>query len=221
MGSGYIESKVGEGSLPAYASDSAGALALNRMGHVVGIDWVQQMVNVGRGFNFTNITPDTLIQSSTSYAATDPSIIMVCPTGTTMIPFRVDISIEDAAGTDNHIIIGFDTADLFTSGGTAGSALNNLRTDSPYTSQLSTAKNGHSAITMVDPTATERIVFHYISAFADATTSPPMEPTWEPKYCPVLVGPATLFVYMYASTAQMYEYNVQWIEIPTTNFTSA
>ena len=217
--SGLVESEVREGALAEYDSDALGRVSLNRMGHKVGNDWVQDLVNQGRGFNFAQITPDTLLTASTSYAATDPSIILVIPQGTVMIPFYCQVSFEDADGVDNHVIIGYDTGDLFVSGGIAGSALNNLRADSPYTSVMKTAKNGDTAIVMTDPGAGERIVFHYTDAFPDVDTSPAGVIPWEPKRVPVLVGPATLFVHIYAGgTAQEYQYQVKWVEIPAFSF---
>lgn len=206
-------------TLPKHPNDSDGAIAIDSMGNIITCDWIQARINAGYGYNFANLTPDTLCTGATSYVATTPAIILVIPTGTVMVPFYLNIALEDSAGTDNHITVGCDTADLYTSGGIAGSALNSLRTTGGGTSAVSTAKNGDTAIVMVDPGAGERTLDDWVNAFADAVTEPPRVYIWEPERPPALIGPATFYAYIYGSTAPEYQYVVQWVEIPTANFT--
>jgi len=206
-------------TLPKYPNDSDGSISLDSMGNLIDCDWIQARINAGYGFNFANITPDTTITGSTSYAATDPAILVQIASGTTMVPFYVNIALEDSAGVDNYVVIGCDTAALYASGGgTAGSALNSLRTTGGGTS-AATGYNGKTAIVMTDPGATERTLYNWVNQFADVATDPPRVIVWEPKYPPVLIGPATLYVYVYGGTAPEFQYSVQWIEIPTANFT--
>lgn len=211
--------RVPGGTLPKYPTGSEGSISLDSMGNVINCDWIQHRINSGYGFNFANITPDTTITGTVNYAATTPCILLSIPTGYTMVPFYINISIEDSAGTDNHILVGCDASDLYSSGGsTAGSALNCLRTSGGGTS-AATGYNGKTAIVMTDPTATERSLFHWCNAFADANTEPPRVVTWQPQYPPVLIGPSTLYVYVYsASTAMEFEYSVQWVEFLSTSF---
>lgn len=210
----YVKAK--QDSYNTFPDGVGGEIRTNRRGELVVNNWKVQAALDGRVFNFANLTPATLITGTVAYAATTPNIIMVVPTGTTMIPIRANFSIVDSAGTDNTIIIGCDTADLYTSGGIAGSALNNLRTNDPNTSALTTAKNGDTAIVMVDPAASERLLYNWANAFADTVGGRVV--VWEPEVPPVLIGPATFFAYVYSTgTAMEYEYSIQWIEIPSTN----
>lgn len=211
-----IETEVSTSTLPVWRDESRGRITVDRMGDMIGMDWRQRIVNMGRGYNFANITPDTLITGSSSYVATDPALLIVVPTGHTMVPISVCVDMENMAGTDNHVTIGFDTSDLYSSGGLAGSMINNLRTDDAFPSPVVKAYNGSTAIVMTDPAAGERIIYHWCDAFADADTKSAPSIVWEPKYSPVLVGPASFFVYVYAATTSPdFQYSVQWVEFPT------
>lgn len=213
------DSLVQQNSYSAHPDGTAGAIRLNRRGEIVTNDFIQQAILDGRGFNFANIAPDTLITGSTSYTNSDPCLLVTIAEDTTMIPFYLHIGIEDAGSTDNHITIGFDTADLYVSGGgTAGSTVNNLRSDAPVTSLTTYAKNGATAIVITDPGAGERIIYHHINPFQDEADKL-YEINWEPRVCPVLVGPASFFVYVYGASAPTFEYSLQWIEIPTVSVT--
>ena len=192
-----------------------GDLWLSRDGALVTMDWYTAMALEGRVYNINVATPDTTMTAAVNYDATHPSVIAVAPAGTIMIPVFFNIALEDASGTDNHIIIGCDSANLYASGGTAVSSAYNIRTDEPNASAVTVKYASDSAITVTDPGVGERILYNYINAFADATTSPALVVDWQPKAPPVLVGPATFFVYVWAaSTASEYEFSFQYIELP-------
>jgi len=210
---------VKQDSYEAAKDGTGGLIRLNRRGELVSSDMMQQAALDGRCFNISLATPDTTATSSTSYAATDPAIIFTVPTGTTVIPYNATFSIEDAAGTDNYIIIGCDTADLYTSGGRAASTANNLRTDDPHTSNIGDIYEGDTAIVMVDPGAGERILWSWCDPFVDAAGAHEQAIVWQPRVAPVLVGPATFFVYIYGSTAPEFTFHIQYAEIPTANVT--
>jgi len=129
-----------------------------------------------------------------------------------MIPTCVTIAIENAAGTDNWVSIGFDTADLYTSGGDTVLTTRNLRTDAAFGSTAIKACSGVTAIVMLDPAAGERMFFHWVDAFAATPGHDCGFVKWEPRYCPVLVGPATLFAYVYGSSAPDIQFTAQWVE---------
>lgn len=195
---------------------SEGAVWAARDGALITMDWYTAMAMEGRVFNTANASPDTKLTGTVNYTATVPDLCFVAPAGTTMIPVYLTIHAEDMTGTDNHIVVVVDSGDLYTSGGTACAAPTNLRTDSPYSSAIAKYYNGDSAITAVDPGTGETIVDYYFNAFTDATTSPPFVYQWQPKCPPVLVGPATLLVYVYAaSTGAEYGFSYQWVELPS------
>jgi len=211
------ETRVRELTYSNFEEDEGGEIRINKRGELIVTDWKEQAALDGRCFNFANLTPDTLITGTVDYAAATPEIIIVVPVGTTILPYYVCITHEDQAGTLNNIKVGFDTGNLYTSGGTVGSAINNLRTDDPFKSAITTAKNGHVAIVMVDPTASERFMFHWVDPFVHADDrGGHYIIEWKPRVSPVLVGPATFYVYDYsATTGAAYEYVVQWVEVPT------
>ena len=214
-----IRTNVRQDSNNVFAEGTNGEIRLNRRGESVSMDTLQQLAIDGRCFNISLATPDTTATASTSYAATDPAIIFTVPTGTTVIPYEATFSIEDRAGTDNYIIIGCDTADLYTSGGRAASTANNLRTDDAQTSNIGDIYEGDTAIVMVDPAAGERILWSWCDPFADEGDASHMPIVWSPRVAPVLVGPATFFVHIYGSTAPEFTFHIQYAELPTTNVT--
>lgn len=186
----------------------------SRDGSIITMDWYTAMALEGRVFNVALATPDTTMTGATSYDPTHPSIVIDIPEGTVFIPVHVDICYEDAGSTDNYIIIGCEDITTYSSGGTAISTCNNLRTDNPRASTITVLKASDSAITATDPGATERILFSYVNAFLDATTSPPMQVIWEPKSPPILVGPASFLAYCYGAGAPEYSFSIQWVELP-------
>ena len=194
---------------------SVGGPWFSRDGAAVIKDWYTAMAEEGRVFNIANLVPDTCHTGDVGYVATSPGLAAVVPEGVVMIPFHFDICFEEAAGTDNYIIIGCDEGDLGVSGGTAVSACNNLRTDNPHASVITTKLGASAAVAMTDPGATERTLFTYVNAWADNTGSPPIQVVWEPKAPPVLVGAATFYAYVYATTtAPKFSFSLQWIELP-------
>ena len=211
------ETRVRELTYPSFTEGDGGEIRQNKRGELIVIDWKEQAAIDGRCFNWSHLTPDTLITGTINYTATVPGLQVVVPVGTTILPYYTCITVEDAADTDYHIKIGFDTGNLYTSGGLDGSAINNLRTDSPFQTAIKTAKNGDSAITGVDPGASERFLFHWVDQFAMADDrGGHYIIEWKPRVCPVLVGPATFYAWVYGATsAQEYQYVVQWIEVPT------
>lgn len=194
---------------------ASGKAWFSRDGAVVIKDWYTAMAEEGRVFNIALAVPDTIMVGDVDYVNTSPAIAVVVPEGTVMMPVHFDICFEEAAGTDNYIIIGCDEGDLGVSGGAAVSACNNLRTDNPIASTITTKLASSAAIAMTDPGASERTLFTYVNAFADGTGSPPIQVVWEPKAPPVLVGAATFYVYAYAATtAPKFSFSLQWVELP-------
>jgi len=196
-------------------ADGTGSLWASRDGSLITMPWLTAMAMEGRVFNTSHASPDTKMTAAVNYDATHPSVCIVVPAGVVMIPVSLNLSCEDMAGTDNHVTIITDAGDLYSSGGTACAAVTNLRTDSPYSSALTKVYASDSAITATDPGAGETNLFTYFNAFADATTSPPVNVNWAPAAPPVLVGPASFLVYVYgASTAAEYGFAFQWVELP-------
>jgi len=192
----------------------SGQAWFSRDGSTITMDWYTAMALEGRVFNVALAVPDTVQTGEDAYDPTHPSILLDVPDGSVFIPVHVDICYEDASSTDNYIIIGCEDICTYVSGGTAVSACNNLRTDNPYASAITAKYTGDSQLTATDPGVTERILFSYVNAFLDATTSPPMQVIWEPKSPPILVGPASFFAYCYGAAAPEFSFSIQWVELP-------
>lgn len=210
------ETQVRELSYPAYEEGDGGKMRQNKRGEIIVNDWKVQAAMDGFAYNWSQLTPDTMITGTVGYTNTIPGLMVIVPPGVTMLPVYLGVTREDATGTDNWIAVGFDEGDLRNSGGIDGSAINNMKTDGPK-SKIALAKNGDTAIAMLDPGATERICFQHVDAFAHADDrGGHYLIEWKPRVSPVLVGPATFFAYHYAgTTACEYAYTMQWIEIPT------
>ena len=197
------------------SDSSTGRVWAMRDGALVSMPWLTAMAMEGRVFNTSHASPDTKMTAAVDYDATHPSICIVVPAGAVMIPVSLNLHCEDMAATDNHVTIVTDAGNLYASGGTACAAVTNLRTDAPYASSCTNVYASDAAITATDPAVGETNLFTFFDAFADATTSPPVNVNWVPKAPPVLVGPATFLVYVYsATTAAEFGFAFQWVELP-------
>jgi hypothetical protein len=139
-----------------------------------------------------------------------PEITISVPTGTTMIPIRVEIVLESFAGTDNEIIvwrtknaIPAGTSTAMTEGPTS------TRTGSAFTS-AATARILHTA----NVTQTSLIeLWRGVQPLADTN---PGAFVWEPKEYHFLEGDATLGVQVAGTTTQPTFYGkVIFAEMPS------
>lgn len=208
----------------AYApspEDTLKPVRLNPRGELVVPDWMTQLALDGRVFNISNLTIETVALGSTSFADTDPFILVDVPTGTTIIPLEVLLAQGGTvAGGVITVLITTDDGLRFSSGGTAVTPIN-LRKDDPITSATSAYVGDATAIVaaanvdadtiwaglldqdVTDPNSTENVIWtarNYIP--------------------PILIGPASLLIFAFAATtAPGLFWSVKWAEIPTVSVT--
>ena len=217
MSTDNLETVVSTSNPLIHAEEEKGApIRINKIGSPVTKSSIDQSVTDGRAFTVQQATPDTLLTGSTSYVATDPSIIFTVPEHMTVRVHEVQVEIEDMAGADNHITMGYASGDLFVSGGIASSTANCLNSSvGGVKSAIGDILNGDTAIVMLDPADKERIVFTKCMPFLDVNTTWGIGADYKPPISLPLVGPATFFVYIYGGTAPEYQFNLRYTEYLT------
>lgn len=190
---------------------------MNPRGELVVADWMTQLVLDGRVFNASNTTIETAVAGSTSFADTDPFLLLDVPSGTTAIPLEILLAqAGTVAGGVITILITTDDATRFSSGGTAVTPIN-MRKDDPNTSACSFYEGGSSAITASANTDADTL---FATLLDQDVTDPNITENvvWTArKYIPpALIGPASLLVFAYASTtAPSLYWSVKWVEFST------
>jgi hypothetical protein len=205
---------------------TTGKLRLNPRGELVVPDFFTQLVLDGRVFNASNAVQETAEDLSETARGTNnvnPALLLDIPTGTTAIPLEVILDIA-ADGTDEDLAITINTDDAvrYSSGGGAITPIN-MRKDDPRSSNC-TVKSGSSTITAAANTDDDTIYSARLPAEALPRTSETGTPSffWSAKLYtpPVLIGPASLLVFIVGATADAtYMWSVKWAEFATTEIT--
>ena len=213
-----VETLVSTKNTAVYTEGQKDApIRINKIGSPVTKSSLDQSVTDGRAFNIAMATPDTLLTGTVGYAATTPGIIFTVPDEVTVLVHEVQVTAEDMGGTNNYVTIGYAPGDLYVSGGIASSTANCLNSSVGTKSMVGDVLNGDTAIVMRDPAGKGRIVYNKCWPFLDVNTSEPKIARYKPRTSPVLVGPATFFVYIYntAGTACEYQFNLRYTEYAT------
>lgn len=220
-----LVSGKGVSTLSSVSAGAEGDLALVRMGLLGISDLVSTLSLLGYCFTSTGTASrgdgetGEIGAGDMAIDATEPSFMFDVPTGTTVIPLEVNISIEDAADVDNIFAIMYDDINRYSSGGVAAVAARNLRTDDPRASTVINLYSGDTALTAA-AASDERLIWTAASEFAAVNTlGAPWVLEWSVKKnatFPVLVGPASFLVYAHETTAAM-EFTVvaTWAELPS------
>jgi len=218
--------EVMQDSYHSTGEGTTGKLRLNPRGELVVPDFFTQLVLDGRVFNASNAAQETLEDlSETSRGASNvnPALLLDVPTGTTAVPLEVLLDIG-ADGTDEDIAITIctDDATRYSSGGAAITPVNMRKDDAQ--SSACTFKSGSSTITAAANTDDDTLYSARIAAEGAPRTSVTGTPSffWTARLYtpPVLIGPASLLVFIVSATAdQTYMWSVKWYELPTTDAT--
>ena len=169
-----------------------------------------------------NFAEETTPISFTAYDQDRPDVTISVPSGTIVVPICVRVVLEDSAGTDTELRIAVVDAAVGEGTSTAiTDGPHNLRSDLAAASATSacTVRRTHTANVAVTG---YREIFRSTYAFADASTDPFKEITYAPfgdgPPPPVLVGPATLFLGVAATTTQAAGFaNLCWAEFSATS----
>ena len=183
-----------------------------------GGDLASQLAIEGLAFRASDADQNDLVTGQTSFVATTPTFLLDIPEGTTVIPLGINLNqTGTVAGGAIDIIVEFDNADRYASGGTAETILSSRTTGPSGTTNTSlctlysnpTAEAGYGirvdAVTVgMDVSSAEGVVNEYI---------------WTPSGgYDFLVGPASLLVYTYAgTTGPTWFWTIKYGEILTVN----
>ena len=179
------------------------------------VPWVTALAMEGRLFQAHIGSATTPVSfAKTAYDSDQPQLVVDVPAGTSILPVKIELHLEDSAGTDNEIMAVVSTTAVGAGTSTAVTQ-KNLRSDGPVTSNCSVYSlytgNG------TDPTVHAEF-WRSGYAFADSTTNPRPVFTYDVEEHPrvVIVGAGALVIYIVgATTAPAGFLKVQWIELPS------
>lgn len=202
-----------------------------RDGALVVSDWKQALIMEGRGF-VVNVgafsTP--AIGGGTAGAVLDanaPECLVSVPTGTSILPLRISIDIQQGAyvteGDECEAIIAVDQDGAWDTVGTStGETIYNLNTLHSNTSAC-VARSEFNTEPMTTPTLD--IELAHIVAEADATGTAwgssshfgwtTLQLVYEPVNPPIINGPAMLIVFWGGTVATSAFATITWLELPT------
>lgn len=184
-----------------------------RDGALFTSDWFQALIIEGRGFcagigllSAGEALPAAVITTLR------PMLWIRVPTGTTIIPFYGGIQVEDTGATGAfEALIGYDATDV--GNGTSDAAdfgPVNLRLGGRGTSCV--ARQEATADVGADPDADLWRVWKAEDNAATPATAGPSNFEWVPRPSPVLVGPASLLMYIGSGAAPIVTAQFQWAE---------
>jgi hypothetical protein len=175
----------------------------------------------GRILTASAAAANTTVTGATSFATTTPTFLLDVPSGTTAFPLRfTGGQTGTVAGAKVDVIVEWDNADRYTSGGTAATALNQMfhtRTNSAVfysaTGTAITATNAYGVRDMAITTGED------VSPAEGAL----QEIMWTPNAGPIgLRGPAAWLCYFYAaSTGPTVWYTFSWGEVKSSDYDTA
>ena len=146
--------------------------------------------------------------------ANRPDVVLRVPTGTTIIPFTVEMVLEAAAGTATELDIRMAQNDIGIGTSSAASiGPIGMRSDVPFTSAV-VARQLYTgdATAETNPVSLHRQTW----PLAQASGLMPYSDYWNPTAPPILVGPASLEVFLAATTTQATGYcQIIFGEVPS------
>lgn len=176
-------------------------LAASRQGALISQDQVFEWALAGRLFHAQQGDAGTQLDfAETAYDEDQPQFALRVPTGRAVVPLSLVVTFQDQAGTDTHVIWSRTTNDIGNGTSTAAT-ISALRSDAPYESGCTARSlytgNATAATGLIE-------VARFVDPFAaEADRLPRYE--WSYKtagFVPVLVGPATLQLHVFATTTQ-------------------
>ena len=197
-----------------------------RDGALFTAPWIQGLILEGRCYMIQVGALTTPIQGGGAGTIVDldqPEVNIGVPSGTTILPFRIDVQVEcSATEADNEIseiIIGFDRLATNAGGTFTDETAVNLRTDNPNAS-LCDPNSAYTVNQTTEPTVIELarrqrqpIVYGTPTVHEDTA----LHLLYEPLYSQAIVGPAQLLVYWGGVAAVSGYAQVFWAELPTTS----
>lgn len=221
----FMEPVVEQDSYTGVAEQAFRRFRVNPRGELVVPDWMTQLAMDGRVFNASNPVQETNQDISTTARGTDnvsPALLLDVPASTVAFPLYIML-MPISQTTDEAVTVSINTDDgvRYSSGGQAVTPLN-MRKDDPVTSACS-FYNGSTAITAIANVDDDTIWAALIPAGdvpAVSGTRLPLIWTAKEAIPPMLVGPASMLIFVTSATADtLFRWSVQWAEFSTSLFT--
>ena len=204
-------------------------LRLLKDGTVVNADWKQAAIMEGRGYMVTVGAFSTPVTGggagSTVVDIDTPELVIGVPSGTSILPFKIDVELTMTPGAadddeiDILIAVDQDKMNASTSGTSTALVAYNLNTLKSLTSSCY-ANSAYSA-TMTDPTLDLELA-HVTKIYEHLTTVASLwveaRLNYEPMVVPIINGPAMICIYWGGTKAQNGFCTAQWLEFPSTRF---
>ena len=182
-----------------------------------GVDIGSKLAIEGKVFYAADSAANTFVLGQTSWVVTTPTFLLQIPDGTTAIPLGINLNqTTPVAGAAIDIIVEFDNADRYASGGTSETVFP-ARTTGP------SGTNTNLCTLWSNPTATSAygIRVDGVTVGFDISSAEGVinEYVWTPSGgYDFLVGPASVLVFTYAgTTGPTWIWNFKWGEILTVN----
>lgn len=204
--------KIGRSKATASNEEDA-ALALDRV--LITRDSILQWKMEGKVFYTQQGNAATKLDfDDTAYDADQPMFVLDVPTGLIVVPLSLAVTIEDMAGTANHIL--WSTTSVISGGGTStGLSIVNYRRDSAF----ATACKAYSKCTANVATQTGLIeVKHFYHPYASAGVTDGVDLhhhiwTANDPDMPILYGPASIMMHCVGTTALEGFGEYTWVEL--------
>lgn len=175
----------------------------------------------GRMFNLKQTTIGTELSGATAAASTVltvPWVRFTVPTGTTVFPRHLNLSLTALAGTANEIALVYTNTDSYTSGGTALTP-QNWRGDNPRASVVTSCVIGPSG-GVITEAALGTVRALYQEGLAAAFTASFLQHTIDKYFEDLIpiVGPASVLLYLTGNTTTPAGFfSLDWAEVPSVN----
>ena len=191
-------------------------------------DWRIRAINDGRGFHVdigAFSTPILGGGAGTVILIDEPEGCISVPTGTSIIPIRIDVTVQvpllEADSEQNDILCAVDVASANAGDGTATTETPvNMKTRHTRTSAC-TCKSAFTGAT-TDPVLGLELIRSVLTG--DQQTAAGVMWTshkllFIPTYPPILQGPCAMYLYWGGTVAQSGFAQVEWLEYPTNSLT--
>lgn len=214
-------------SLTSLSDGNTPPQALLRMGIMPVANKWDLLALGARMFTVKQTTIGTALAGSAADNAgivlTAPTLRFSVPTGITVFPRHLNVSIATLAGIDNEFALIYTDTASYTSGGTAVTPLN-LRAGGAATAVTNCYHAAGSAIVEAALGNVRAIYQDCIPLAAVFATSYTLQYTvdkWWDSFIPI-VGPASVLLYLSAkTTANTHYVSLDWAEVPTVSAVAA
>lgn len=212
--------KIGT-SVVSTGNEATAALSSDRV--VITRDSILQWKLEGRVFYAQQGDAGTKLDwVETAYDVDQPQFALRIPQGTLVIPLALNLTVEDTSGaTEGHVIWSTTTNDIGDSATSVSAPIVNYRRDALYSSSCTArslyTNNAAAATGLVE-------VKRWYIPFASALVTDGKDLwnsydwTYEDPSMPILVGPATLQLHIYATGDGYHGYgSYTWVELKATD----